>query len=178
MISCPCGCMFHVLAGGAGILKVAQSADGHQLWQHGLQSPTPPPSLRGPLIERMMRTSHVAIVVPFHVLSPVPDEELPISGDRRVEPELPAEGPPWERLALLYDEVAQAVAEEVAGTAEPGLPVTVLSGDCTTALGTVAGLQRSGRFESLGWCGSTPTATSTLHTARAPAISAACHYAC
>ncbi|GAB3437545.1 arginase family protein [Flindersiella endophytica] len=93
-----------------------------------------------------MPTKFATIVVPFHVLIPVPDEELPISGDRRVEPELPAGGTPWERLAVLYD----AVATEVADAASPGAPVAVLSGDCTTSLGTVAGLQRSGRFGSLG----------------------------
>jgi arginase len=87
----------------------------------------------------------VAIVVPFHVFDPMPDEEFPIAGERRVAPELP-DGEPWERLAALYEEVAESVAD----VARQGAPVAVLSGDCTTSLGTVAGLQRSGRFESLG----------------------------
>jgi arginase len=93
-----------------------------------------------------MGTNFFPIVVPFHVLIPVPDEEFPVAGDRRVEPELPACGTPWERLAVLYD----AVATDVADAARSGTPVAVLSGDCTTSLGIVAGLQRSGQFGSLG----------------------------
>jgi hypothetical protein len=125
-----------------------------------------------------MRTSHVAIVVPFHVLGPVPDEELPILGDRRVEPELPAEGPPWERLALLYDEVAQAVAEEVAGATKPGPPVTVVPATAPPHWAPWPGCSEAASSTHSVSCGSTPTATSTPHTAPAPAISAACHYAC
>lgn len=93
-----------------------------------------------------VRNEPVAIVVPFHLLDRMPDEEFPVTGERQVARELPVEGPPWERLAVLYDEVAR----EVASVAEQGAAVAVLSGDCTTSLGTIAGLQRSGRFESLG----------------------------
>jgi arginase len=91
-------------------------------------------------------TEPVAIVVPFHLLDRMPDSEFPVAGERRVVPELPAGGAPWDRLAVLYEEVARQVADASA----QGSAVAVLSGDCTTSLGTVAGLQRSGRFDSLG----------------------------
>ena len=51
-------------------------------------------------------------------------------------------GDPWERLAFLYSRVAHAVA---------GGPAVVESGDCTTALGTVAGLHRAGVDPAIVW---------------------------
>lgn len=51
-------------------------------------------------------------------------------------------GDPWERLAFLYSRVARAVAEG---------PAVVESGDCTTALGTVAGLQHAGVDPAIVW---------------------------
>ena len=80
--------------------------------------------------------------VPFHL-----DEQLrgfapPVPVDREVAPPLPA-GSPWERMAVLYTAVAEAVEVSAA-------PV-VLSGDCTTALGVVAGLQRRGVDPVVVW---------------------------
>ena len=43
----------------------------------------------------------------------------------------------WSRLAVLYTAVARAVTR---GRADGGHPVVVASGDCLTALGTVAGI--------------------------------------
>ncbi len=58
---------------------------------------------------------------------------------------LPA-GDVWERLAVLYAQVARSVAE-VAGSSRP----VVYSGDCTTALGTVTGLQQAGIDPAIVW---------------------------
>ena len=53
----------------------------------------------------------------------------------------------WDRLAALYSLVGRAVAD-VAGR---GVRPLVVSGDCTTALGIVAGLQRAGVDAELVW---------------------------
>jgi arginase len=60
--------------------------------------------------------------------------------------ELP-EGGAWERMAVLYDRVADAVA----GAVEAGERPVVMSGDCTTSLGTVTGLQRAGIDPAIVW---------------------------
>jgi arginase len=82
------------------------------------------------------------ISVPFHLDEHLPDLELPLKADRTIAPDLPA-GTPWERMAVLYEQVAT----EIAGTTAP----LVLSGDCTTSLGVVAGLQRAGIDPALVW---------------------------
>lgn len=83
------------------------------------------------------------IAVPYHL-----DERLealnagrPI--DREITAELPSAGP-WQRMAVLYEQVAEAVA----GQSELAC---VVSGDCTTSLGVLAGLQRSGRDVGVVW---------------------------
>ena len=86
------------------------------------------------------------IAVPFHLDEPLPELELPLVPDRVVAPALP-DGAPWERMAVLYEEVADAVAAEVGSGRVP----VVVSGDCTTALGVVAGLQRAGRHPRVVW---------------------------
>jgi arginase len=53
----------------------------------------------------------------------------------------------WDRLAALYRQVADAVSE----TARQGDCPVVVSGDCTTSLGTVAGLQHSGLDVGIVW---------------------------
>ena len=59
---------------------------------------------------------------------------------------LPA-GDPWERMAVLQSAVAGAVAEDVASGACP----VVLSGDCNTSAGIMAGLQRAGADPAIVW---------------------------
>jgi len=54
----------------------------------------------------------------------------------------------WDRMAVLYSAVSQQVADAVTDGA--GLPV-VQSGDCTTSLGVVAGLQRTGADPGVVW---------------------------
>jgi arginase len=86
------------------------------------------------------------IAVPFHLDEHLPDLELPLSPGRSVAPPLPT-GSPWDRMAVLHDEVAEAVAVDVTAGQVP----LVLSGDCTTSLGVVAGLQRAGLRPALVW---------------------------
>lgn len=84
----------------------------------------------------------LAVAVPYHL-----DEHLdafaPGPVDVTVAAELPA-GDPWSRMAVLYGQVADVVAAA-------GQPVTVLSGDCTTSLGVLAGLQRAGEDPAVVW---------------------------
>jgi len=84
--------------------------------------------------------------VPHHLDEYLPELDLPLPGDDIVVPSLPA-GDTWARLAALLAPVAEAVA---AMTDRGDLPV-VVSGDCTTALGTVAGLQRAGIDPAIVW---------------------------
>jgi arginase len=86
------------------------------------------------------------IAVPFHLDEHLPALELPLAADRTIAPDLPP-GSPWERMAGLYAEVAEAVATEVRAGRVP----VVVSGDCTTSLGVVAGLQRAGRDPRVVW---------------------------
>jgi arginase len=84
----------------------------------------------------------LTVSVPYHL-----DEFLggfaPGPVDVTVAAELPA-GDRWSRMAVLYE----LVADVVAGA---GQPVTLLSGDCTTSLGVLAGLQRAGQDPSVVW---------------------------
>lgn len=86
------------------------------------------------------------IAVPFHLDEHLPDLELPLAPGRTIAADLPP-GTPWERMAVLYEEVADAVATEVRAGKVP----VVVSGDCTTSIGVVAGLQRAGRDPHVVW---------------------------
>jgi arginase len=86
------------------------------------------------------------IAVPFHLDERLLDLALPLGVDRTIAPELPP-GPAWQRMAVLYEEVAVAVSAEVRAHRVP----VVVSGDCTTSLGVVAGLQRAGRDPHVVW---------------------------
>jgi arginase len=86
------------------------------------------------------------IAVPYHLDEYLPDLDLPCEPDEVVTARFPP-GDPWERLAVLYEEVARAV------TADAGLggcPV-VLTGDCAISLGIMAGLQRAGADPGVVW---------------------------
>lgn len=82
--------------------------------------------------------------VPYHLDEYLPGLDLPLPADEVIAADLPS-GDVWERLAVLYRMVAGAVA----GTA--GNCPVVVSGDCTTALGTVAGLQEAGITPGIVW---------------------------
>jgi arginase len=84
--------------------------------------------------------------VPYHIDEYLPDLDLPLRADEEVTADLPR-GDAWERLSVLYSAVADAVANVAAGPARH----VVVSGDCTTSLGTVAGLQRAGIDVGVVW---------------------------
>jgi arginase len=86
------------------------------------------------------------ILVPYHLDEHRPDLDYPLEPDVAVTAELPA-GDVWERLGTLYSNVAA----QVAATARAGGRPVVLSGDCTTSLGTMAGLQRAGVDAGIVW---------------------------
>jgi arginase len=82
------------------------------------------------------------IVTPWHLDEHIPAFPIPANVAETIWPTLPA-GPAPGRMTLLY----QAVADTVARTARPLL----LSGDCPTAVGAVAGLQRRGQDVAVVW---------------------------
>ena len=82
------------------------------------------------------------LFVPFHLDEPLAEFAAPAPPDKVIAPALPA-GSPWERMAVLYAEVADAL--------DPDELQVVVSGDCTTALGVVAGLQRADIDPALVW---------------------------
>jgi arginase len=84
------------------------------------------------------------ILVPYHLDEQLTHLDLP--ADRTVRTPLP-DGDAWSRMAALYDSVADAVREAVRDGSTP----TVASGDCTTSLGTMAGLQRAGIDPGIVW---------------------------
>lgn len=81
------------------------------------------------------------IVVPYHHAEPLPKlADAFAAGDAVIV----SKGPPGAMLARLYDQVAARVAAS-------GLPAVVASGDCTTSLAIVAGLQRRGLSPGVIW---------------------------
>ncbi|WP_211239632.1 arginase family protein [Jiangella gansuensis] len=93
------------------------------------------------------------VLVPYHLDEHRPDLDVPVPASTTVRAPLPADGTVWDRMAVLYDQVADVVADAVApARSEPAAePVLVQSADCTTSLGTVAGLQRAGVTPSVVW---------------------------
>ena len=87
------------------------------------------------------------IAVPYHLDEHLPGLDVPLRAGQEVAAELPG-GDVWERLGALYSLVGRAVAAAAGSGAHP---VVVISGDCTTALGTVAGLQRAGADPGIVW---------------------------
>ncbi len=84
--------------------------------------------------------------VPYHLDEYLPDLGLPLGPGRDITPALPAGGM-WDRLAVLYSAVGQAVADSTRRGARP----VVVSGDCTTSLGIMAGLQHGGLDPAIVW---------------------------
>lgn len=82
------------------------------------------------------------ILVPYHLDEYLPTLDVPIGPDRTITADLP-DADTWSRMATVFEAVAAAVAD----TPEP----MVISGDCMTALGTVAGLQRAGVDPAVVW---------------------------
>jgi arginase len=86
------------------------------------------------------------IGVPYHLDEYLPDLDVTPEPAELITPGLPA-GDVWRRLEVLYAAVARAVTRSRAGGARP----MVVSGDCLTALGTVAGLQAAGDDLAIVW---------------------------
>ncbi|MBB5873973.1 arginase [Allocatelliglobosispora scoriae] len=86
------------------------------------------------------------ILVPYHLDEHLAGLDIPSAPSTVVTAELP-DGSIWERLTVLYDHVAETVGTIVAGGGRP----EVYSGDCTTSLGVVAGLQRAGIAPAIVW---------------------------
>jgi arginase len=82
------------------------------------------------------------LLVPYHLDERLPDDEFPVTADRVVAKPLHGDSL-WARVAGLYDLVGDAVA-----TAKRP---TVVTADCTVAVGVVAGLQRLGIEPSIMW---------------------------
>jgi arginase len=86
------------------------------------------------------------IGVPYHLDEYLPDLDVTPDPAELITPDLPA-GDVWPRLAALYAAVARAVTRSLADGSRP----VVVSGDCPTALGTVAGLQATGADPAIVW---------------------------
>jgi arginase len=89
--------------------------------------------------------------VPYHLDEYLPELDLPLDPApcgpvRTITADMPP-GDPWTRLTALYRQVADAVA----AAAGQGTRPVVVSGDCTTSLGIVAGLQRAGLDPGIVW---------------------------
>jgi arginase len=82
------------------------------------------------------------IALPFHLDQPIEGFQAPIEVDRLLVPE-PRGETAWDRMVSIYRQVAAAVADAPS-------PV-VMSGDCTTSLATVAGLQRGSQSPAIVW---------------------------
>ena len=87
------------------------------------------------------------IEVPYHIDEYLPDLDVPVVPTEVVSVDLPTGGV-WSRLATLYRAVSNAVTDAV----RRGDRAIVVAGDCTTALGTVAGLQHAGIDPGIIWC--------------------------
>ena len=86
------------------------------------------------------------IQIPYHLDEYLPDLDVPLPPDTVITADLPA-GDVWDRLSALYAGLAGAVA----GEARRGGRPVVVSGDCTTALGTMSGLQQAGIEAGIVW---------------------------
>ncbi|HEU5475205.1 MAG TPA: arginase family protein [Actinophytocola sp.] len=82
------------------------------------------------------------ILVPYHLDDHLPELDVPPGPYRTVTAELTGDDV-WSRMATLFE----AVADAVAATERP----VVVSGDCTTAVGTMTGLRRAGLDPAVVW---------------------------
>jgi len=86
------------------------------------------------------------VKVPYHIDDYLPQLDLPLQAGQVITVDTPP-GDVWEKLAALYRRVAAAVAD----AARAGSCPVIVSGDCTTSLGTVAGLQQAGLDPGIVW---------------------------
>lgn len=83
------------------------------------------------------------VAVPYHLDERHAEFDVGVPVDHELIVDLPV-GDPWQRLGLLYEQVATLVSRQAP-------PVVVVSGDCTTSLGVLAGLQRAGHDPGIVW---------------------------
>jgi arginase len=86
------------------------------------------------------------IAVPYFLDELLPDLDLVPGPDEVITAVLPQAGA-WGRLAVLYDQVARAVAARCGDGEAP----IIACGDCCTALGIVAGLQAAAGAVGIVW---------------------------
>jgi arginase len=98
---------------------------------------------RGPRAGGGHAAPNPVISVPYHLDEHLGEWPFPLTASTTIERPLPDGVSSWERMAGIYEHVARAVAK-----AER--PV-VVSGDCTTSLGVLAGLQRAGLDPATLW---------------------------
>ena len=82
-----------------------------------------------------------SILVPYHHSEAIPALSTAFTTDDAV---IISKGPAGAMVERLYDTLAKRVAER-------SDRIAVISGDCTTALGTIAGLQRRGAAPGVIW---------------------------
>ena len=87
------------------------------------------------------------ILAPYHQDQRLAADDIPVSADTAVLPELPEGSDVWGTLTA----VCRAIADAVAPVASAGGVPTVFSGDCLMTGGTVAGLQRAGLDPAVVW---------------------------
>ena len=87
------------------------------------------------------------IEVPYHLDEALPGALLPLTADETVQVPLARDGEVWDSLAVVFGAVSRAVCRAVSAGQVP----VVVSGDCSTALGTVAGLQQAGVDPAVVW---------------------------
>lgn len=98
-------------------------------------------------MDRRVTVMGVSVIgVPYHLDEYLPDLDLTPRPDQTITVPL-TQGDAWGRLAALYSAVGQAVAASAGRGARP----VVVSGDCTTSLGTMAGLQQAGIDPGIVW---------------------------
>lgn len=85
----------------------------------------------------------VTIAVPYHLDEKINEFAVGVPVDQEITASLPAGGS-WQRMAVLYEQVARVVSGQVAAP-------LVVSGDCTTSLGVLAGFQRAGHDVGIVW---------------------------
>src|SRR5262245_17029527 len=96
------------------------------------------------------------LLVPYHLDERLDEWDVPLEPNRAVRPELVGDTMAQRMLGVLA-----ATADEVAASDRP----VVLTGDCTTAIGVLAGLQRRGVDPAVVWFdahGDVHTPTSSL----------------
>jgi len=85
----------------------------------------------------------VTLAVPYHLDERLNGFDVGVLVDHQLDLDLPP-GSSWQRMAVLYEQVARVISSQPT-------PVLAVSGDCTTSLGVLAGLQRAGHDVGIVW---------------------------